>query len=222
MKYQDYYEILGISRQSSAEEIQKAYRKLARQYHPDVNKDKNAEDKFKKVSEAYEVLKNADSRRKYDTLGANWKSGDQFKDSSWQEIKFDFGGAEEGNGFSSFFNSIFGQSRTSSKGKWNVDRNSEMGKAEDVEINVNISPWEAILGASIEIFVLSGKIRVKIPAGSQHGTKLRLKGKGRKKVGETSDLYIVINLKIPTELTMREKELIHRLSEISTFNPRAK
>ena len=109
VQFQDYYKILGVTRSASSEEIQKAYRKLARQYHPDMNKEKGAEEKFKKVSEAYEVLKNAESRKKYDTLGSNWKAGDNFRTPpGWQNVNFDFSnlGSQGGGGFSSFFDFI--------------------------------------------------------------------------------------------------------------------
>src|SRR3989338_7640499 len=91
VQFQDYYKILGVSRSASTDEIQKAYRKLARQYHPDMNKEKGAEEQFKKVSEAYEVLKNPESRQKYDALGSNWKAGERFTPpSGWQSVNFDF------------------------------------------------------------------------------------------------------------------------------------
>lgn len=120
--YQDYYETLGVSRSASQSEITKAFRKLARRYHPDVCKEKGAEDKFKKINEAYEVLQDPEKRKRYDTLGAGWKDGQSFTPPpGWEEMlnfgrrggqrrggefSFDFGGS--GGGFSDFFNSIFG------------------------------------------------------------------------------------------------------------------
>ena len=123
--YQDYYQILGVPRTATAEEIKKAYRKLARQYHPDVSKSKDAEDKFKRLGEAYEVLKNPASRQKYDTLGANWKAGQDFTPPpGWEPSGFGAGarpGAGRGGGgrrvrvedlggagFSDFFETLFG------------------------------------------------------------------------------------------------------------------
>ncbi len=123
--YQDYYEVLGVPRSASQDDIQKAYRKLARKYHPDINKTKEAEDKFKKVSEAYEVLGDPDKRKKYDLLGHNWQAGDQFDPRNWDFFGGgrnrsggqNTGGATGGfsfedlgdlGGFSDFFESLFG------------------------------------------------------------------------------------------------------------------
>lgn len=99
VKYQDYYKVLGVARGASQEEIQRAYRKLARQYHPDVNKDPGAEAKFKEVSEAYEVLKDPQKRRRYDELGADWQAGQEFRPPpGWQDVKFEFEGFAPGSG----------------------------------------------------------------------------------------------------------------------------
>lgn len=126
VKFQDYYETLGISRDASQEQVQSAYRKLARKYHPDINKDSGAEEKFKKINEAYEVLKDPEKRKKYDQLGENWQSGDDFTPPpGWEN--FDFGQGSRGRqrtqgapggfnfsfdggggGFSDFFESLFG------------------------------------------------------------------------------------------------------------------
>ncbi len=110
MKYKDYYKILGVNRNASKAEIKKAYRRLARKYHPDVSKASNAEARFKEIGEAYEVLNDSDKRTAYDRLGANWKTGQDFRPPpGWQDI---FGGVSaefSGHGFSDFFNSLFGE-----------------------------------------------------------------------------------------------------------------
>jgi curved DNA-binding protein len=123
VKFQDYYKTLGVSRTASQDEISKAYRKLARKFHPDVNKDPNAEEKFKQIGEAYAVLKDPETRRRYDQLGADWRSGQDFTPPpGWQNVHFDFGGGGPGaagfdfgehdaGGFSEFFRSIFGGGR---------------------------------------------------------------------------------------------------------------
>lgn len=112
MKFQDYYETLGVKRDASADEIQKAYRKLARKYHPDVNKAKGAEDKFKQIGEAYEVLKDPEKRGRYDALGANWKAGQDFRPPpGFDSGQFRSAGGAAGfdmGGFSDFFEAIFG------------------------------------------------------------------------------------------------------------------
>lgn len=108
MDYKDYYATLGVDKKASKDEIQKAYRKLARKYHPDVNRSENAEDKFKEITEAYEVLKDEEKRRTYDQFGSSWNQRGG-PPPGWQEINFDFGGAGGGDsGFSSFFDALFG------------------------------------------------------------------------------------------------------------------
>src|SRR5476651_2277150 len=114
MQYRDYYEILGVTRGADAEEVKRAYRKQARKYHPDVSKEKNAEEKFKDVQEAYEVLKDAEKRAAYDQLGSNWQAGQDFRPPpGWQGNPFQQrqqgGFAEEDlGGFSDFFSQLFG------------------------------------------------------------------------------------------------------------------
>ena len=105
MQYKDYYKILGVSRDAKPDDIRKAYRKLAKQYHPDVNKEPGAEEKYKEINEAYEVLKDPEKRQKYDTLGMNWQQGQDFTPPpGWQHV--DFGG--DMGGFSDFFQTLFG------------------------------------------------------------------------------------------------------------------
>ena len=119
MEYQDYYKTLGVKRNATQEEITKAYRKLARKYHPDVSKDKGAEDKFKTINEAHDVLKDPDKRKKYDLLGENWRHGQDFRPPPGFEGIFKNAGGVKGNGFSDFFEAIFGAS-TPFDGGFNV------------------------------------------------------------------------------------------------------
>ena len=125
VKYEDYYEVLGVPRDASQEDIDRAYRKLARKFHPDVNKEPDAEDKFKKVGEAYAVLKDPEKRKKYDALGANWQAGQDFTPPpGWEDVVFQYGGRQGGRqtgqqaggqgftgfgGFSDFFDMLFGR-----------------------------------------------------------------------------------------------------------------
>ena len=326
VKFRDYYEILGVSRDASQEEIQKAYRKLARKYHPDVNADKDAEEKFKEINEAHEVLKDPDKRSKYDTLGSNWQAGQDFTPPpGWENAQFNFGSGGQGagfdfsrfgdTGFSDFFDILFGgglegfgssgkrrpafggqnfgmggqdhevelsitleeayhggkkrftlqstepdsmgRVKKTSKnydvsippgiidgGKIRLGGQGGKGmgggksgdlyirikiaphpvfrlKGYDLEVDVPVTPWEAALGAKIKVPTPDKTASMTLPAGTQGGQKMRLKGKGLRKKGETrGDLYAVIKMAIPKKLTAKEKELFEELAKVSTFAPR--
>lgn len=321
MKFQDYYEILGVKREASAEEIQKAYRGLARKYHPDVNKAKGAEDKFKQLGEAYEVLKDPEKRRRYDALGANWKAGQDFRpppgfDSG--QFRSAGGAGFDMGGFSDFFESLFGgaqggagfefagggfraggtpdfgrmfeesarpragvaQEAEISLGLSDVYNGSKTGislegpqgtktlmvqipagttngstirlqgqgapgvrgapagdlllkvkiaphprfKVEnfDLATTLPIAPWEAALGAKIDLETLDGGVKINIPAGAQSGQRFRLKGKGLPKTKtERGDLFAELQIAVPRKLSGEEREYFEKLSRVSAFNPRA-
>ncbi len=266
MEYKDYYKVLGVARSASADEIKRAYRKLAREYHPDKNKAAGAEDKFKEINEANEVLSDAEKRKAYDTLGANWKNGQQFTPPPGWESMFGGGGRGPrggggrggagfggGGNFSDFFSTLFGgqmggmggggfggfedmgsgfggppqpsrakiaisledsyegaqktlsvngrtlsvripkgitagQSiRLSGQGSQGGDLLLEIEFAphdrfkldgRNVTVRVKLAPWEAALGARVPVPTLGGTVELTIPAGTQTGRKLRLKGRG--------------------------------------------
>ncbi len=175
MKYKDYYEILGVKRDADAAAIKSAYRKLARKYHPDVNKTKEAEEKFKDINEAYEVLSDKAKRQRYDSLGANWQGGaDYTPPPGFENFSFNFnqGGAQSfdfgGNGFSDFFSSLFGdmmggmgaQQGGSNFGGFDFrqaassrQRRTAQPKSEDLDItkNLNVTAKEIFDGKPISV-----------------------------------------------------------------------
>ena len=312
MEFKDYYEIMGIKRDASQGEIKKAYRKLARKYHPDVSKESDAEDRFKEVGEAYEVLKDPEKRTAYDQLGSNWQQGQDFQPPpGWQDgFEFSGGGYTEANSahFSDFFEDLFGRSGGAGfqqgpqpgfqmKGE---DHHAKVGVSledayhgaeraitlkmpevdatghlvtrdrklnvkipkgvlqgqrirlrgqggpgtgdapagdlyleidllphpiytvdgRDVYVDLPITPWEAALGDKVSIPTLGGKVEMKIPAGSQSGSKLRLKGRGipGKQKG---DQFVVLKIETPEAKTEEQKKLYQRMQEEMNFNPRS-
>ena len=187
MQYKDYYKILGVSRDAKPDEIRKAYRKLAKQYHPDVNKAADAEEKYKEINEAYEVLKDPEKRQKYDTLGMNWQSGQDFTPPpGWQHVEFGGNMGDFGGGFSDFFQTLFGNTggqfdrfgdifsgARTSRGKRPMKR--------DTEVDLTLSLEDAVKGG-VHNLVLNdstGKrtISTRLPKGITEGSQIKLSGK---------------------------------------------
>ncbi len=294
MKYKDYYATLGIGRNAPDDEIKRAYRKLARKYHPDVSKEPSAEEKFKEVSEAYETLKDSKKRAAYDQLGS-YQSGQEFRPPpDWADR---FGGGFEdsidlGDLFEHFTRGRAGgrrgpvpgrdyelnavlpldqaahgtelevalpgtaadsQPRTVRvrvpsgvadghrlrvPGKGGPGRNSGppgdlyvgitlaphplfKPSGHDLALELPLAPWEAVLGASVEVPTLDGRIAVAIPPGSRAGQKLRVAGRGLPRPhGGAGDLYCVLTIVTPTTVSEPEKEPYRELARLSTFNPR--
>jgi len=207
MEFKDYYEIIGVEKNASQDEIKKAYRKLAMKYHPDRNQDnKKAEEKFKQITEANEVLSDPVKRKKYDTLGSNWRqhqSQGQGFDDFYSNYGRGGGGAQysySGNlddlfgnisGFSDFFESFFGRSGSAGRQQGRRSR-----KGQDFEATLYIPLVEAYNGSTKEISIGGKRVRVKIFPGTKDGKKLRLKGLGNEGMngGEKGDLYLTLKI----------------------------
>ncbi len=317
MDYKDYYQVLGVAREASAEEIQKAYRKLARKYHPDVSKEKDAETRFKEIAEANEVLKDPDKRAKYDQFGQAWQAREKggAPPPGFEGFQFDAGGAggpfgAGASGYSSFFEMLFGQPApggpgggwaswsTEGRGGWarpganleytlrlplqeaarggvreltladpesgenrklkvNLPRGVRTGQTirvpgrgsrgrggapagdlmlrveiapdprfrlegRDLVSTLDVTPWEAALGGEASIRTLDGQVRVRIPAGTSSGRKIRVRGRGFPggKKEQPGDLIAELRVVVPSQLEPAEKELFEKLRDVSSFDPR--
>ena len=202
VEFKDYYKTLGVNKSSSLKEIKAAYRKLARKYHPDVNpNDKEAENKFKDISEAYEVLSDSDKREKYDKYGQNWETMQQ-GGFAGPAGGFNFnvgnvGGGDGNSGFSHFFEMLFGdliKNDGYAGGKQYTEYRNH-SKGEDYESTIDISLKEAYNGESRSLLIGGKKITVAIPKGVSNGHKIRLAGKGGKGDLQNGDLYLNVNIR---------------------------
>lgn len=218
MDYKDYYKILGVEKNASEKEIKAAFRKLARQYHPDVNPDDaKAEERFKEINEAYEVLSDSDKRAKYDQLGADWQrwqqAGGRPGDFNWaqwtggpggQRVHVQYGTPEDledlfggDNPFSDFFTSIFGGMGGRRAGRTTgFEYQPRRRRGQDFEHEVEVSLSEAYHGTTRLITKDGRRLEVKIPAGAKTGTKVRMRGEGGGGAagGEAGDLYLVVKV----------------------------
>ena len=212
MKYKDYYQTMGVERGASQEEIKRAYRRLARKYHPDVSKLPDAEERFKELGEAYEVLRDPEKRAAYDQLGTSWQPGEDFRaPPDWAE-GFEFhGGGFTGTGsqaFSDFFESLFG--RGGFEAQYADRQRGFRAHGEDAHARVSIELEDAYRGATRTIslkhtetgadgrpVVRQRDIRLQIPKGIQPGQHIRLAGQGSPGVGDgrSGDLYLEVELK---------------------------
>ncbi len=213
MEYKDYYKTLGVSRDATPDQVKKAYRQLARKYHPDVSKEANAEEKFKAVQEAYEVLKDTKKREAYDQLGSQWQSGQEFRPPpNWQGFDFrsgGFGGEENLGGFSDFFESIFGGQggRPRQSGFHHQRPFKQRGRDEHAKIAIPLE--EAFRGGDKTIHLQvpemdahghvhhkTRTLKIKIPQGVTSGQQMRLANQGSPGIGQgaSGDLYLEINI----------------------------
>ena len=308
--FKDYYTTLGVPRDASTADIKKAFRKLARKHHPDVAADKkSAEEKFKEINEANEVLSDPEKRKKYDQLGADWQNPQQHRSqgpASHPGQEFNFGGT----GFSDFFEQYFsgasrygfpesGQAAPGPKQRRGSDiegdilvtleetmhgavrpislqmTNARSGKVEthsfqvripagvtdgkrirvpgqgepgsgnaeagdlylrvrlaahpdfhaeghDLYYDLDLAPWEAVLGIDLSVPTLDGSVKLRIPPGSENGQQLRVRGRGlpKGKSGERGDYYATLTVHLPAKLSPEELELWEKLRSTSSFNPR--
>jgi curved DNA-binding protein len=236
VKFKDYYEVLGVPRTATQDEIKTAFRKLARKYHPDVNKSPGAEDKFKEINEAHEVLGDPDKRSKYDRLGASWRDGQDFTPPPGWEYRSHGGGVggPQVSDFSDFFESIFGGSGKGGGfgGFSDFERQAGFGgrrgarsydaSGSDEQVRIRIPLEDAYNGAERTIALevqepdANGRIRsrrkninVKIPKGVTAGQKIRLSGQGSPGVGSGSagDLYLLVEFEPHDRFTHEGRDL---------------
>jgi curved DNA-binding protein len=232
VQYKDYYQTLGVSRTASEADIKKSFRKLAREHHPDVAKDKKrSEEKFKEINEAYEVLSDKDKRKKYDELGANWKSGAEFRPPPGygnpgghafrggraSTENYEFGGT----GFSDFFEQIFGArmrgggAGAGARGNYSPEELAERGS--DIEGDIMVTLEEATRGSVRTVNIRHAdrneSHQVKIPPGISEGQKLRLTGRGQNGSGggEAGDLYLRVRFAKHPDFDVDGHDLIYEL-----------
>jgi curved DNA-binding protein len=293
MAYIDYYKILGLSKNATESDIKKAYRKLARKYHPDLNpNDKTAEQKFKEVNEANEVLGNPENRKKYDQYGEHWQHAEDYEKAKQQQSQQQASGSSYGNyseeEFSDFFSDMFGGRSSRGSGsqvkfrgqdfnaqleldlrevytthkrtltvnnkkiritipagvengqiikikghggsgvnggpngdlyiEFSITNSTEFKRdGHNLYVTKDLDLYKALLGGELMVDTFDGKVKLKVKPETQNGTKIKLKGKGfpkYKKEGQFGDLFVIFNVKMPTQLTVKEKELFKELSKL--------
>jgi curved DNA-binding protein len=238
MRYKDYYEVMGLARGATQDDIKRAYRKLARKYHPDVSKEANAEERFKELQEAYEVLKDPEKRAAYDQLGANWRQGQEFRPPPDWGKGFEFSRGRAGQGrpgaegtdFSEFFSELFGARSPfgGARGFETGGRNSRTFTApgQDHVARVEIELEDAHRGGTRTIELRTPELtpdghvvtrprtlRVSIPAGVVEGQQIRLAGQGSPGIGggPSGDLYLEVNFRAHPQFQLDGRDVTLQL-----------
>jgi curved DNA-binding protein len=233
VQFRDYFETLGVSKTATDDEIKSAFRKLARKYHPDVAKDKKAaEEKFKQINEAYEVLSDPEKRKKYEQLGANWNQQGGFQPppewgqppgSGYHQWGGDGGGGVEfefgGTGFSDFFEAFFGGGRGRSAFGGFRGREATTERGADVEADILVTLEEALNGSTRTVSLRRAgsnkieKYQVKIPRGVHEGQRIRLAGQGEAgaRGGKSGDLFLRVRLAKHPDFSVEASDLIHEV-----------
>lgn len=197
----DFYKILGVEKSASGDDIKRAYRKLAMQYHPDRGGGKEAEEKFKEINEAYQILSDPQKRSQYDQFGSTAFNGaGGFGGSQgfqgFEGFDFSGGGFGFGGGLGDIFEDFFGTAFAT------------------INVELEITPAQAVVGDELKVSVGDEVLDIKIPAGTQNGTTFRMPGKGRPtRNGKRGDMNLVIKIKMPRHLSAEQKELWEKLKE---------
>lgn len=226
MAFVDYYKILGVAKDIPQKDVKKAYLKRAKEFHPDLHPDDpKAKAKFQALNEAYNVINDPDKRAKYDRYGEQWKQAEAFgaggaaggSGSPFDGFDFSSFGRGGGSGFSSFFESFFGGGFHHQQGSPFSGFGGSGTRQHSGEMNANVSIdlYTAMLGGEVSIQLKDGsRVRLKIKPETQQGTKVRLRGKGYDRGdGTYGDLIITYNVKLPTGLNERQKELLRQMRE---------
>ncbi len=231
MEYKDYYDVMGVARDVTQDEIKRAYRKLARKYHPDVSNEPEAEERFKSVGEAYAVLKDPEKRAAYDQLGSQWQSGQEFRPPPDWDQNFEFrgggapGAADGGADFSDFFSSLFGQMGGGGRGAAGGRAGFQM-QGEDHHAKISIGVADSYTGVTRGISLRLPEVtsdghvvtrdrvlNVKIPKGVRPGQRIRLAGQGGPGIGDgkAGDLYLEINFGTGGRYRVDDKDVTIKL-----------